>query len=107
MTFGKTIQQARLALNKEFPNKWKVKDLAEKVHIDPAYITQIENYGKLPSPKLVIKLQSALEVPLLDVYMQERDPELYIALKDYFMKGFKLGINLGKHIPKNLLKKSK
>ena len=71
--FGKAIREQRKKL------KLKVYELANKVGVNPVYITQIEKQGKLPSLEVVKKIKMALHpesVNLGLLYMQERDKEI-------------------------------
>ncbi len=40
----------------------KVYELANKVEINPVYVTQIEKHGKLPSPEIFLKIEAALNL---------------------------------------------
>ena len=53
----------------------KVCELAQKVGVNPVYITQIEKHGKLPSWK-VMKLLSNVLGELTKPYVIEKYPEL-------------------------------
>jgi len=47
----------------------KVYELAEKIGVNPVYITQIEKHNKLPPYDLFIKIESALGGTDADLYL--------------------------------------
>lgn len=69
---GKAIRKRRLERG------LKVFQLANNVHINPVYITQIEKHGKLPSPAVMEKISSELcDRELLTAYLKIKFPLLY------------------------------
>lgn len=70
--FGKAIRKRRLERG------LKVFQLANNVHVDPVYITQIEKHGKLPSPAVMERISSELcDRNLLTTYLKIKFPLLY------------------------------
>jgi transcriptional regulator with XRE-family HTH domain len=69
----------------------KVYELAEKVGVNPVYITQIEKHNKLPSPAIFLKILESLSLPadelndLYQLYMKEKFPEI-LKFNDQFNK---------------------
>jgi len=57
---------------------FKVYELAEKVGVNPVYITQIEKHNKLPSIEIFKKISKALDLPEqnLPQYYSEKYPSL-------------------------------
>jgi transcriptional regulator with XRE-family HTH domain len=71
--FGDKIRKRREQLG------LRVYELAEKVGVNPVYITQIEKHNKLPSPTIVAKISKALLVShnvIFNDYVAEKFPEL-------------------------------
>ena len=70
--FGKAIRKRRLECG------LKVFQLANRIHVDPVYITQIEKHGKLPSPAVMEKISSELrDRNLFITYLKIKYPLLY------------------------------
>ncbi len=68
---GEEIRAARQSL------KLTAKDLANKIGVDPTYITYIEKHGKIPSPAVMKKIEDALGDPMLStIYLQAKYPEV-------------------------------
>ena len=68
---GEEIKAARQSL------KLTAKDLANKIGVDPTYITYIEKHGKIPSPAVMKKIEDALGDPMLStIYLQAKYPEV-------------------------------
>ncbi|MBF0570962.1 MAG: helix-turn-helix transcriptional regulator [Candidatus Omnitrophica bacterium] len=58
----------------------KVYELANKVQVNPVYITQIEKHNKLPSLEVMERIIKALNLNediIIDDYLKEKDPEKY------------------------------
>ena len=72
---GQNIRDKRLALG------LKVYELAQKVEVNPVYITQIEKHGKLPSPSIIERIEHALQIELKTKYFAEKLHKLN--LSDY------------------------
>jgi len=68
---GEEIKAARQSL------KLTAKDLANKIGVDPTYITYIEKHGKIPSPAVMKKIEDVLGDPMLStIYLQAKYPEV-------------------------------
>ena len=68
---GEEIRAARQSL------KLTAKDLANKIGVDPTYITYIEKHGKIPSPAVMKKIEDVLGDPMLStIYLQAKYPEV-------------------------------
>jgi len=66
----------------------KVYELADKIGVDPVYITQIEKHGKLPSPLTMQKIADELIMPEgFNIYLKIKYPALYekVASSDTFL----------------------
>jgi transcriptional regulator with XRE-family HTH domain len=60
----------------------KVYELAEKVGVNPVYITRIEKHDKLPSPLVMKKITDALRDPILfETYLKIKYPTVYEQFK--------------------------
>ena len=70
MKTGEIIKKKRKELG------LKVYELAEKVDIIPAYITQIERYNKLPSYDVIKRIEACLDVCLIIQYWREKSPDI-------------------------------
>ena len=60
----------------------KVYELAQKVGVDPVYITQIEKHNKLPSINVFLDIEKYLKLPTsvrMD-YFSEKHPDLFKVL---------------------------
>ncbi|MDD5464907.1 MAG: helix-turn-helix transcriptional regulator [Candidatus Omnitrophica bacterium] len=58
-------------------SKLTAKDLANKIGVDPTYITYIEKHGKIPSPAVMKRIEEALDDPMLgDLYLRTKYPEV-------------------------------
>ena len=68
---GEEIRTRRQSL------KLTAKDLANKIGVDPTYITYIEKHGKFPSPAVMKKIEETLEDPMLgSIYLKTKYPEV-------------------------------
>ena len=70
MKTGEVIKRKRKELG------LKVYELAKKVDIIPAYITQIERYNKLPSYAVIKKIEACLDVNITAQYFREKSPDV-------------------------------
>jgi len=73
-TLGADIKKARLAL------RYTQKSLAEKLGIDPRYLANIENSGKIPSLPILYSIVITLKLPVeqyfhTDINTQRESPE--------------------------------
>ena len=59
--------------------KLTAKDLANKIGVDPTYITYIEKHGKIPSPAVMDKIKAALGRG--DMYISEILDTIYLKTK--------------------------
>jgi transcriptional regulator with XRE-family HTH domain len=61
----------------------KVYELANKIGVNPVYITQIEKHNKLPSPTVFKKIEKALKLgpDFQKLYVQKKYPEFGDVLK--------------------------
>lgn len=73
-TLGLIIKSQRIA------NRWKVKELAQKVDVTPEFITQIEKGRRYPSLEVLDRLSKILEVDLNPIYIQERHADIATGL---------------------------
>jgi len=84
----------------------KIYEVANKVGVDPVYITQIEKHGKLPSPLTMQKIIDEVMLPneVFKIYLKIKYPVLYekVESNDAF-----LYFEFEKKIEKLLLKKNK
>ncbi len=57
----------------------KVYELANKVGINPVYVTQIEKHGKLPSSEVFYRIENVLSLPLevRKQFFKSKYPEIY------------------------------
>jgi len=53
-------------------NKLKCFELAEKISVNPVYITQIEKHNKLPSVVVMMCIEKVLGINLTDKYISEK-----------------------------------
>ncbi|MDD5432978.1 MAG: helix-turn-helix transcriptional regulator [Candidatus Omnitrophica bacterium] len=68
---GKEIRASRQI------SKLTAKDLANKIGVDPTYITYIEKHGKIPSPAVMKKIEDVLDDPMLgSIYLETKYPEV-------------------------------
>ena len=68
---GEEIKAARQSL------KLTAKDLANKIGVDPTYITYIEKHDKIPSLAVMKKIEDVLGDPMLStIYLQAKYPEV-------------------------------
>lgn len=68
---GEAIRERRQSL------KLTARDLANKVGIDPTYITYIEKHNKIPSPAVMEKIENILEDPMLStIYLKTKYPDV-------------------------------
>lgn len=62
--------------------KLTAKDLANKIGVDPTYITYIEKHGKIPSPAVMEKIGAVLGKEVIDyeiletIYLKTKYPEV-------------------------------
>jgi len=62
--------------------KLTAKDLANKIGVDPTYITYIEKHGKIPSPAVMEKIRIVLGKEIIDyemletIYLKTKYPEV-------------------------------
>jgi transcriptional regulator with XRE-family HTH domain len=62
--------------------KLTAKDLANKIGVDPTYITYIEKHGKIPSPAVMEKIRAVLGKKVIDyemletIYLKTKYPEV-------------------------------
>jgi len=58
-------------------SKLTAKDLANKIGVDPTYITYIEKHGKIPSFTVMKKIKDVLDDPMLgSIYLETKYPEV-------------------------------
>ena len=69
-TLGGIIKERRLIKG------LKVFELANKVGVNPVYISQIEKHNKLPSQKVLESIEKALDIKLFDFYIKQKSPDL-------------------------------
>lgn len=54
----------------------KIYELAQKVDVQPEFITQVEKGRKLPSEKVLVKIAKVLDVDVKPYYYIEKHPAL-------------------------------
>lgn len=67
--------------NRREEKKWKVCELAEKVKVEPEFITQIEKGRRLPSEKVLARMIKALGIDLKPYYYADKHPGIISYLK--------------------------
>lgn len=83
-TFGKKVQEARNRLgisSKKFIEKLGVK-------ISPSYITKIEIHDEIPSPHLILKIASALNIDS-DELLKSAESQIIKRYNDKISKKFR------------------
>lgn len=110
MSLGEILRELRKEVG------LKVYELAEKVKINPTYITQIENYKKLPDPEIFVRILKCLPVSplacakLRELYLKNKFPEYQKTdklLTEFFISRFNITYSPGKkmNLKKFLLSK--
>lgn len=72
---GEAIREHRKKL------KLKVYELAKKVGVEPEFITQIEKGRRLPSEKILAKIEHVLKIDLKLNYLHDKHPDMGSYLK--------------------------
>ncbi len=64
---GKRIREERRKLD------WTQEQLSEKVDINPKHLSRIESNANRPSFDIIIKLANALDIPLISLFVDDKD----------------------------------